>query len=127
MVFFCVAWQYKSSFSFLHYAGVTNHCNLGCYHLAPGSMLTAIQWQRVLLILIKWQKVIDEVAPYVDSIGLTVWAKRFYIKKLEETLQYIKKKNKGIQNFYSTNAHIPGAEHYVERMAPWLNTVQIIH
>src|SRR4029078_1554628 len=29
------------------------------------------------------------------------------------------------QTFISTNAHIPGAENYVERLAPYLDTVQI--
>lgn len=103
---------------------VTNHCNLGCitcpreYDYGHAMAKGTIDFDKMI-------KVINEVAPYIDSIGLTGLGETLLYKKLEETLRYIKSKNKGIQTFISTNAHIPGAEHYVERMSPWLDTVQI--
>jgi len=95
---------------------VTNHCNLGCISdaMAKGTIK-----------LDQLKKVIDEVTPYVGSIGLTGLGETLLYKQLEETLRYIKSKNKGIQTFISTNAHIPGAETYIARLAPYLNTVQI--
>ena len=103
---------------------VTNHCNLGCI-TCPREYGFGHAMAKGTIDLDKMRKVIDEVAPYIDSIGLTGLGETLLYKKLEETLQYIKTKNKGIQTFISTNAHIPGAENYIERLAPYLDTVQI--
>src|SRR5882724_8509615 len=103
---------------------VTNHCNLGCI-TCPREYDYGKAMEKGTIQLEGMMKVIDEVGPYVDSIGLTGLGETLLYKKLEETLQYIKKKNKGIQTFISTNAHIPGTEDYIERLAPYLNTVQI--
>jgi len=103
---------------------VTNHCNLGCitcpreYDFGKAMDKGSIQFEKMT-------RVIDEVAPYIDSIGVTGLGETMLYKKLEETLRYIKEKNKGIQTFISTNAHIPGAENYIERLAPYLDTIQI--
>ncbi len=103
---------------------VTNHCNLGCI-TCPREYGFGHAMDKGTIRLESMQKVIDEVAPYIDSIGLTGLGETLLYKKLEETLRYIKQKNKGIQTFISTNAHIPGTEAYVERLAPYLDTVQI--
>lgn len=103
---------------------VTNHCNLGCI-TCPREYAFGHAMAKGSIDLDKMKKVIDEVAPYIDSIGLTGLGETLLYKKLEETLAYIKSKNKGIQTFVSTNAHIPGAENYIEKLAPYLDTVQI--
>lgn len=103
---------------------VTNHCNLGCI-TCPREYGFGQAMAKGTIEIEKMKKVIDEIAPYIDSIGLTGLGETLLYKKLEETLQYIKTKNKGIQTFISTNAHIPGAEDYIERMATYLDTVQI--
>jgi radical SAM protein with 4Fe4S-binding SPASM domain len=103
---------------------VTNHCNLACitcpreYGFGEAMDKGTIKAQQMM-------KVIDEVAPYVDAIGLTGLGETLLYKNLEETLKYIKSKNKGIQTFISTNAHVPNAASYIERLAPYLDTVQI--
>lgn len=103
---------------------VTNHCNLACitcpreYGFGDAMDKGTIKAQQMM-------KVIDEVAPYIDAIGLTGLGETLLYKNLEETLKYIKSKNKGIQTFISTNAHVPNAAEYIERLAPYLDTVQI--
>jgi radical SAM protein with 4Fe4S-binding SPASM domain len=103
---------------------VTNHCNLGCI-TCPREYGFGDAMDKGTISLEKMKKVIDEIAPYVDSIGLTGLGETLLYKKLEPILQYIKQKNKGIQTFISTNAHVPGAEDYIEKLAPYLDTVQI--
>lgn len=103
---------------------VTNHCNLACI-TCPREYGFGQQMDKGTISLEKMKRVIDEVGPYIDSIGLTGLGETLLYKHLEETLRYIKGKNRGIQTFISTNAHIPGAEDYIARIAPWLDTVQI--
>lgn len=103
---------------------VTNHCNLGCI-TCPREYGFGHAMSKGNIDLDKMKKVIDEVGPYIDSIGLTGLGETLLYKKLEETLQYIKSKNRGIQTFISTNAHIPGAENYIGQLAPYLDTCQI--
>lgn len=103
---------------------VTNHCNLACI-TCPREYGFGEQMDKGTINEGNMKKVIDEVAPYVDSIGLTGLGETLLFKKLEETLRYIKSKNRGIQTFISTNAHLPIAENYIERLAPYLDTVQI--
>lgn len=103
---------------------VTNHCNLACI-TCPREYAYGDAMAKGTIDLDAMFRVIDEVAPYIDSIGLTGLGETLLYKKLEETLQYIKGRNKGIQTFISTNAHIPNADTYIERIAPYLNTVQI--
>jgi radical SAM protein with 4Fe4S-binding SPASM domain len=103
---------------------VTNHCNLACI-TCPREYGFGKAMDKGTIDLEKMKKVVDEVGPYIDSIGLTGLGETLLYKKLEDILQYIKSKNKGIQTFISTNAHIPGAEKYVEKLSPYLDTVQI--
>jgi radical SAM protein with 4Fe4S-binding SPASM domain len=103
---------------------VTNHCNLACI-TCPREYAFGDAMAKGTIELDKMKKIIDEVGPYIDSIGLTGLGETLLYKKLEETLRYIKSKNKGIQTFISTNAHIPGAENYIERLVGLLDTVQI--
>jgi MoaA/NifB/PqqE/SkfB family radical SAM enzyme len=70
-------------------------------------------------------KIIDEVAPYVDSIGLTGLGEPLIYKKLQEALLYVKSKNKGIQTSVSTNAHIPMTNEYLSKIIPHLDQIQI--
>jgi MoaA/NifB/PqqE/SkfB family radical SAM enzyme len=59
---------------------VTNHCNLGCI-TCPREYAFGHAMAKGSIDLDKMKKVIDEVAPYIDSIGLTgIGLKHFYIK-----------------------------------------------
>jgi radical SAM protein with 4Fe4S-binding SPASM domain len=103
---------------------VTNHCNLACI-TCPREYGFGDAMAKGNINVESMFKVIDEVAPFIDSIGLTGLGETLLFKKMEETLRYIKGKNKGIQTFISTNAHIPNSENYIEKLAPYLDTVQI--
>ena len=103
---------------------VTNHCNLGCI-TCPREYAFGDAMNKGSMDIQKMKRVVDEVAPYIDSIGLTGLGETLIYKNLEEILRYIKQKNKGIQTFISTNAHIPGSEKIIERLSPYLDTVQI--
>jgi radical SAM protein with 4Fe4S-binding SPASM domain len=103
---------------------VTNHCNLGCI-TCPREYDYGKSMDKGLISLEKMKRVVDEITPYIDAIGLTGLGETLLYKKLEDVLRYIKQKNKGIQTFISTNAHVPGAAQYIERLTGLLDTVQI--
>ncbi len=103
---------------------VTNHCNLACI-TCPREYDFGLDMDKGMIKSMQLKKVVDEVAPYIDAIGLTGLGETLLYKNLEETLKYIKSKNKGIQTFISTNGHVPNAAKYIERMAQYLDTVQI--
>lgn len=103
---------------------VTNHCNLGCI-TCPREYAYGHEMDKGNIDVAQMNKVIDEVAPYIDSIGLTGLGETLLYKKLEDVLKYIKQKNKGIQTFISTNAHLPNAAEYIGRIAPYIDTIQI--
>src|ERR1700709_439651 len=49
---------------------VTNHCNLGCI-TCPREYAFGEEMDKGTIKLEPMEKIIDEVAPYIDSIGLT--------------------------------------------------------
>jgi len=101
---------------------LTNHCNLACttcpreydYGKAmdQGNMSPAFA-----------KKIIDEVWPYLDSIGLTGMGETFIYKDLPEIVNYIKRKNKGIVISVSTNAVLPN---FIQSAAPLLGKIDTI-
>ncbi len=103
---------------------VTNHCNLRCT-ICPLQYNFGQNMDKGLLNLEKTLKIIDEIFPYVDSIGLTGLGETLIHKNLLTILQYIKSKNKGIQTSMSTNAHVPNGHEYLLKLIPYLDQVQI--
>jgi sulfatase maturation enzyme AslB (radical SAM superfamily) len=101
---------------------VTNHCNLECI-TCPREYAYGNEMDKGLMNQKGMFKIIDEVAPYVDSIGLTGLGEPLIYKKLQEALVYIKSKNKGIQTSISTNAHVPMTEEYLSKIIPHLDQV----
>jgi len=71
------------------------------------------------------KKIIDEVYPYLDSIGLTGMGETFMYKQLEEVVDYIKNKNKGIIISVSTNAVLPNFIEKAKNLIGKIDTIQI--
>ena len=103
---------------------LTNHCNLACticpreyeygHNMSKGSMKAE-----------QAKNIIDEVHPYLDSIGLTGMGETFLYRELPEIVEYIKNKNKGIIISLSTNAVVPGFIEKIEKVINKIDTVQI--
>ncbi len=103
---------------------VTNHCNLKCI-TCPLQYDSGKEMDKGIINTEKMFKIIDEIAPYVDNIGLTGLGETLINKNLLEILQYIKAKNQGIQTSISTNAHVPKADGYLLQLIPYLDQLQI--
>jgi radical SAM protein with 4Fe4S-binding SPASM domain len=71
------------------------------------------------------KRIIDEVWPYLDSIGLTGMGETFLYKELEEIVNYIKQKNRGIIISVSTNAVLPGFIAKAGSLLGKIDTIQI--
>ena len=68
----------------------------------------------------KAKKIIDQLWPYLDSIGLTGMGETFMFNEIEEVVDYIKSKNKGIIISVSTNAVLPS---FIKRASKIVNKI----
>ena len=103
---------------------VTNHCNLKCF-TCPREYAFGINMDKGYINLTKLKKLIDEVHPYLDSIGLTGLGETFLNKEIIEIVKYIRSKNKGVVIFVSTNAHVNDISKTVSQISNELDTIQI--
>ena len=71
------------------------------------------------------KKIVDEVWPYLDSIGLTGMGETFMYGDIEEIVDYIKSKNKGIIISISTNAMLPDFIQKVQTLVNKIDTIQV--
>jgi radical SAM protein with 4Fe4S-binding SPASM domain len=69
--------------------------------------------------------IVDELWPYLDSIGLTGMGETFLYDDLEEIVNYIKAKNRGIIISLSTNAVVPNFIEKAKRIVDKVDTIQI--
>jgi radical SAM protein with 4Fe4S-binding SPASM domain len=103
---------------------LTNYCNLHCItcprEYAFGNEMALGHIDLGLL-----KKIVDQVYPYIDSIGLTGLGEPLMYKNLPEALAYIKSKNKGIITSISTNANLPQAPQIVEKIKNHIDTIQV--
>ncbi len=103
---------------------VTNHCNLKCI-TCPREYQYGEEMAKGFMDLGHLKKVVDEVYPYVDSIGLTGLGETLMYKPLEDAVDYIRSKSEGIIMFISINAHLPKCVEIAGRLADKLDTIQI--
>lgn len=103
---------------------VTNHCNLKCI-TCPREYAYGDAMDKGFMDISKLKKVVDEAFPYIDSIGLTGLGETMMYKDLENALDYIRSKNKGIITFISINAHLPNCVQVASRLADKIDTIQI--
>lgn len=103
---------------------VTNHCNLKCI-TCPREYTYGEEMDKGFMKLDQLKKVVDEVFPYIDSIGLTGLGETMMYKQLEDAVDYIRSKSEGIIMFISINAHLPKSAETAIRLADNLDTIQI--
>jgi radical SAM protein with 4Fe4S-binding SPASM domain len=101
---------------------LTNHCNLACT-ICPREYGYGKEMDKGQMTLEMAKRVIDEAWPYLDSIGLTGMGETFMFKQLEEVVDYVKSKNKGIIISISTNAVLPG---FLEKVKPAIGKIDTI-
>jgi len=89
---------------------VTNRCNLKCI-TCPREYDLGKAMDKGEMDLDMLKRIIDEVSPYIDSIGLTGLGEPFLYKNLVEAVHYIRNKNRGVIITVSTNAHVHGIDH----------------
>jgi radical SAM protein with 4Fe4S-binding SPASM domain len=103
---------------------LTDQCNLKCL-ICPREYDYGKQMDKGYMNFDNFRKVIDEVYPYIDSIGLTGLGETFLYKKLEDAVSYIKGKSKGIIISASINATLPNTIDIVKKLVNVIDTIQI--
>lgn len=103
---------------------LTNQCNLACT-TCPREYAYGKEMDKGNMKLDQAKKIIDEAWPYLDSIGLTGMGETFIYKEIEEVVDYIKQKNKGIIISVSTNAMLPNFIQAVSKIINKIDTIQI--
>ena len=103
---------------------LTNRCNLACTTCAR-EYDYGKEMDKGSITVQQAKKIIDELWPYIDSVGLTGMGETFLYKNIEEIIDYIKSKNKGIIISVSTNAVLPNFVEMVSRVVNKVDTIQI--
>lgn len=101
---------------------LTNQCNLRCT-TCPREYDYGKAMDRGYIGMDQAKKIIDELWPYLDSIGLTGMGETMMYKDIEEVVDYIHAKNPGIIISISTNAMLPG---FIDRIAPLIGKIDTI-
>ena len=84
-----------------------NVCNLHCL-MCPREFIYGKEMDKGFMPLEKALRIVDELYPYLDSIGLTGLGETILYPHLAEVARYIKQKKKSIIITISTNAHFNG-------------------
>lgn len=103
---------------------LTNHCNLHCI-TCPREYDYGKEMDKGSIDINQAKKIVDEVWPYLDSIGLTGMGETFLYKEIEQIVDYIKLKNKGIIISLSTNAMTPDFTGGVQKIIGKVDTIQV--
>lgn len=103
---------------------LTNYCNLSCT-ICPREYDYGKEMDKGFMGIENAKRIIDEVYPYLDSIGLTGMGETFIYKQIEEVVDYIRDKNRGIIISVSTNAVLPGFVKKVKNLVGKIDTIQI--
>lgn len=102
---------------------LNNHCNLHCT-TCPREYAYGKQMDKGYMTLEQAKNVVDELWPYLDSIGLTGMGETFLFKEMEQIVDYIKARNKGIIITLSTNAMLPDFMALVKKV---IGKIDIFH
>jgi radical SAM protein with 4Fe4S-binding SPASM domain len=103
---------------------LTNHCNLACT-TCPREYLYGQQMDLGKIEPERAKTVIDELWPYLDSVGLTGMGETFLYQDILEIVDYIKSKNRGIIISVSTNANFPRFIDRVSGVIGRIDTIQV--
>ena len=100
-----------------------NRCNLHCV-ICPREYQYGKAMDQGFMPLENVYAIIDELYPYLDSIGLTGLGETLLYPQLMEVLQYIKSKRKNIIITISTNANFMGCVEKIKPLLPYIDNVQ---
>ena len=101
---------------------LTNQCNLSCI-TCPREYDFGKAMDKGSMSPENAKKIIDELWPYLDSIGLTGMGETFLFKEILQIIDYLKSKDKGIIISVSTNAVVPG---FIEKIRPLIDKIDTI-
>lgn len=101
---------------------LTNHCNLRCT-TCPREYDYGKAMDKGTMPAGDAKRVIDELWPYLDSIGLTGMGETFMYGDICEVVDYIRSKNRGIIISVSTNAMLPD---FITKVSPLINKIDTI-
>ena len=100
-----------------------NVCNLHCL-MCPREFVYGQQMDKGFMPLEKACRLIDQLYPYLDSIGLTGLGETFLYPHLLEVVKYVKSKKKSIVVTVSTNAYQKDYQEKVLPLLPYLDNIQ---
>ncbi len=100
-----------------------NVCNLHC-RMCPREHEYGKAMDVGFMPLDKAMRIVDEIYPYLDSIGLTGLGETILYPHLLEIVRYIKSKKKSIVITISTNAHFKGYKERIEPLLPYIDNIQ---
>jgi radical SAM protein with 4Fe4S-binding SPASM domain len=103
---------------------VTNRCNLQCI-TCPREYNFGKEMDKGEMELALLKGIIDEVSPYIDSIGLTGLGEPLLYKNLVEAVQYIRNKKNGAVITISTNAYVPGIGKTIQEVKGYIDSIQV--
>ena len=103
---------------------LTNHCNLACT-TCPREYTYGREMDKGSMEIDRAKRIIDELWPFLDSVGLTGMGETLIFKEIGEIADYIKLKNRGIIISVSTNAQVPGFLSKISPLVGRLDTIQI--
>ena len=100
-----------------------NRCNLHCI-ICPREYIFGKQMDQGFMPPEKAKAIIDELYPYLTSIGLTGLGETFLYPHFAEIVHYIKQKRPSILITISTNANFVGFTDKILPLLPYLDSVQ---
>lgn len=103
---------------------LTNRCNLACTTCAREHGYGKVMDVGNMDLTRAWQ-IVDELWPYLDSIGLTGLGETFIYRELPQMVDYIKQKNRGIIIMVSTNAVLPNFMELATPLVGKIDTIQV--
>ena len=103
---------------------LTNHCNLACT-TCPREYDYGKEMDKGMMGVDQAKKIIDELWPFLDSIGLTGMGETFLYNEIEEIIDHIKSKNNGIIISVSTNAQLPNFTARISKLINKIDTIQV--
>ena len=100
-----------------------NVCNLHC-NICPREYEYGKQMDIGFMPLDNAKNILDQMIPYLDSIGLTGLGETMMYPHLLDVLKHIKKRKPSIVTTVSTNAHFNGYLNKVTPLLPYLDCIQ---
>ncbi len=102
----------------------TNLCNLRCI-TCPREYEYGANMNKGNMDITKLKQIVDEIYPYIDSIGLTGLGETFLYKELVGAVEYIRAKSLGIIISTSINAHLKKSPEIARSLVGLIDTIQV--